>query len=104
MKKIVSAILVCALLLCSLLTFVACKGVDEGVYVSSSGTEIEFVKKTCTVNADGSQKTYTYEIKDDASNPDKQEIHLSADGETLVFSYEKLKDGVAIEGIKYNKQ
>ncbi len=111
MKKIISALLVSVLLIGVILTLASCASIDDGSYVGANGTVVAISGDSYTVKASEGQEeiSYTFEIKDNETNPDKQEIHLTvasgaSKGEKLVFSYEKLEDGFAVNGVKYTKQ
>lgn len=108
MKKIVSSILVCVLLVSTMLVLVSCGGaIENGTYVNDAkGVEIEISGSTLVITKDGAESSYTYEIKDKENNSVKQNIILTSDsdGEVVTYTYEKLEDGFAFNGTKYTKQ
>ncbi len=111
MKKTISAVLVCVLLIGVVFTLASCASVEDGTYVGSNGTVVEISGDSYVVKASEDQEEikYTFEIKDNESDPNKQEIHLtvalgSDKGEKMTFSYEKLESGFIVNGIKYTKK
>ena len=108
MKKTVSSILVCVLLISTMLVLVSCGGaIENGTYVNDAkGVEIEISDNTLVITKDGAETSYTYEIKDKENNSAKQNIILTSDsdGEVVTFTYEKLEDGFAIDNTKYTKK
>ena len=106
MKRIISTILVCVLLLGTMLVLVSCGGgIDNGEYVSSQGVvEISGKDFVITTEAQGAL-TYTYEVKNDDVDPSKQKIYLTgSDGVTHEYYFERLEDGFKFQGIKYTKK
>ncbi len=106
MKRIISTILICALLLGTMLVLVSCGGgIDNGTYVSSKGVvEISGSEFVITTDDQG-ELAYTYEVKNDESDPSKQKIFLTGgDGATYEYYYERLEDGFKFNGIKYTKK
>ena len=123
MKQIISMVIVCMLLVGMMLTLVSCAGgIDNGSYASSSGdvVEIDGNKYTATVNKGGYsfKVTYTYEVKDSETDPDKQVICFTYDStdasgdvkaaleaeEPFSYTYEKVEGGFIINGSKYTKK
>ena len=126
MKQIISAILVCVLLVGAMLALVSCTGgIDNGTYVSSKGDTIEIDGKkyvvSTTIDGEALKLTYSYEIKDAENDPDKQTITLTyestdynganssikdglASVEPFTCSYETFEGGFVIDGVKFTKK
>lgn len=126
MKKVISAIIVCILLVSVMLVLVSCTGgIDNGSYVSTKGDSIEIdgnkYTVTTTVSGEAITVTYVYEIKDSENNPDKQEIHLSfnslsysgsnpeitesfTSSDAFSLPYERTEDGFVINGVRFTKK
>ena len=111
------------LLVGMMLTLVSCAGgIDNGSYASASGetVEIDGNKYTATVNKGGYsfKVTYTYEVKDSESDPDKQVICFTYDSsdasadvkaaleaeEPFSYTYEACEGGFVVNGTKYTKK
>lgn len=106
MKKILSTILVCVLLLGTMLVLVSCGGkIDKGEYVNTDGETIEIDGKNLVfISADGEEAEYTYEIKDDEDS-DRQIIYLTdSNGDVYENYFKKLDDGFEFAGDKYTKK
>lgn len=106
MKRIVSTMLVCVLLLGTMLVLVSCGGgIDNGTYVSNkSVVEISGSEFVITTEEDG-ELTYTYEVKSDEADSSKQKIFLTgSDGKTHEYYYERLEDGFKFGGVTYTKR
>ncbi len=105
MKRIISTILVCVLLLGTVLTLASCGGgIDNGTYVSDIGV-IKISGSELTMTQGTTSWTYTYEIKTDELDSSKQKIFLEdANGETFDYYYEKYDDGFKFAGTKYTKR
>ncbi|MBO5009752.1 MAG: hypothetical protein J6D20_03510 [Clostridia bacterium] len=106
MKRIISTILICVLLLGAILTLVSCGGgIDNGTYVSGkSVVEISGSEFIITTEEDG-ELTYTYEIKNDEADSSKQKIFLTgSDGKTHEYYYVRLEEGFKFNGITYTKR
>jgi hypothetical protein len=106
MKKIISSLLICVLLLGSVLVLGSCgKKINKGTYVSSDGIVVEISGKDFVIKNGDVSEEYTYEIKKDSDDPDRQKIYLTNDdGETVDFYYTKHDDGFEFAGKKYTKK
>ena len=127
MKKIISTVLVCVLLLSTMLVLVSCGGgIDNGKYIGTNGVTVEISgdKYIATVSEYGETftVTYKYEVKNNDQDPDQQVIVLavesldydgsnsaikngySADADSFELPYEKNEDGFVVAGIKYTKK
>jgi len=106
MKKIISTLLVCVLLLGSVFVLGSCgKKIDKGTYVSSDGSVVEISGKEFVYTVNGISYDYTYEIKKDEDDPSRKKIYLTNDDdETVEFYYTKHDDGFEFAGRKFTKK
>lgn len=105
MKKIISTLLVCVLLLGSVLVLGSCgKRINKGTYVASDGSVVEISGKDFVYTTGGSSYEYTYEIKKDEADPSRQKIYLTSGDETVEYYYTKYDDGFEFAGQKYTKK
>ena len=106
MKKIISTLLVCVLLIGSVLVLGSCgKKINKGTYISSDGSVVEISGKNFVYTTGGSTYEYTYVIKKDEADPSRQKIYLTnGDDETVDFYYTKHDDGFEFAGQKYTKK
>ena len=124
MKKAISAIIVCLLLLGSVFALVSCDSIEDGRYVSSSGIAFELIDGSFVVSSDTARGYADYEIDDGKliltfdkveyiGNPDKASefeesravVEARFKNEVCrTFKYEKVDDGIVLDGLKFVKQ
>ena len=107
MKKIVSAVLVCVLLLSCVLTLASCAKVITGTYEHTYGSEAAGYKVTYAFNGTKVEVTRQLVSAIGSLNPTvvegTYEIKENEDGEkTIVFDFsgEETEEGVAEEGVE----
>lgn len=124
MKKAISAIIVCLFLCGSVFALVSCDSIEEGRYVSSSGIAFELVDGSFVVANDEIRGYAYYEIEDgklrlsfdkvvyigDADKAEEFEAKRSLVESRFknevcrTFDYEKVDDGIVLDGLKFIKQ
>ncbi len=102
MKKIISTLLVCVLLIGCVMTFASCNKLSGKYENTTLGvtTTLEFDGDTVKTSAMGFSVEGTYEIDDD-----KITITYEENGKTIseTTSFEKGKDFILIDDVKYEK-
>lgn len=124
MKKIISIVVLCLLLCGSALALISCSdGLDEGRYVSSDGIAFEVVGDSFVFSSDNVRGYADYEIDGDKLRLSFDKVEYvgdaskAADFEKLrdvteakfknqvcrTFEFEKVEDGVILDGLKFTK-
>ena len=120
MKKFLSAVLVCVMLLGCVLTLASCGNKPSGkyqarhsedpiIYIETYNFKINKVIKTVETGAVGYTKTEETEYKYKVNKKDDGTLTLelteidNEDAKTISYSYEKGKKYIKINGVQYDK-
>jgi len=124
MKKAISAIIVCLLLLGSVLMLVSCDSIEEGKYISADGIAFELTDGFFVVGNDEARGYAEYEIDgnllrlsfdrveyigeaDKRAEFEERRALVEARFKNEVcrtFEYEKVDGGIVLDGLKFTKQ
>ena len=125
MKRILSAVLACVLLVGCVFALASCGGIKNGEYENeASGMVVEVKGSKLSMTTEGLKVNYTYKVKDDkitltykgveyVGDNDQLKSYFEANKETIEenykdsageFDFEKTDDGFKLDGMEFKKK
>ena len=97
MRKIISAILACVLILGCMLTLASCGGIDNGEYKGENGEIVRVSGKKMFVQVEGLEDlefVYKFKVKDDKITLTLKKINYDGDDKKVEEQIKVLTDGI----------